>query len=388
MPWLVIFQNLLSHKLRTLLTVGSMTIAVFLVCFLRTVLVSFEAGVAHSSSSRLMVQSSTSLYVDLPLAYQSKIETVPGVEGVNKMQWFGGYYKEPSNFFAQFAVDAEKLQETYPELNLLKGNWKDFTSNRTACLIGHVLADNYGFKVGDRVPIIGTFFTRNDGKPWEFTVAGIYKSEKANVDSNTLWFHYKYLQESLESKQAEGPPGVGVYALRVKPGADVVAISAAVDKMFDGGPLRTLTTTEGEFNRQFLSMMGNVPFFLTSIGGGVLFSLVLAVLNTMLLSFRQRFHEIGVLKALGFTDSVTFGMLLFESLLICGIGGLIGIGVVLGTAPMLGQAMASMIPLFLIEKQTLAMGMGVALATGLFAGLFPAIQAQRLQCIEALRAEV
>ncbi len=388
MPWVLIYENLKEHKLRTFLTIASLSVAVFLLCFLRTVLVSLEAGVAASASNRLIVQSAVSLFVDLPLAYQSKIEAVEGVERVCKLQWFGAYFQEPSNFFAQFGVDADRFLEAYPEVDLVEGSESEFLSAPTRCLIGVGLAKKYGWKMGDKIPMIGTIFPRSDGTPWEFTVAGIYKSRSSNVDDNTLWFHYKYLHESILSGTADGPEGVGVYVLRLSPGADTGATSAKVDALFDAGPLRVQTTTEAEFQRQFVTMLGSVPIFINSIGGGVLFAIVLAVLNTMLLSFRQRFHEIGILKSLGFTDGVTFGILLFESVTICAIGGTLGIGAALATADSMAASLSTVLPTFVVTPQTIGLGLGLALGIGVAAGLFPAWQARQLQCIDALRAEV
>lgn len=388
MPWILIIQNLRAHKMRTLLTVGSLAVAVFLLCFLKTVLVSLEAGVAASATNRLIVQSAVSLFVDLPHNYQPKIEAVSGVAQVCKLQWFGAYYKEPSNFFAQFGVDTDRLQDTYPEVKLLDGSWEAFRTSRTACLIGVGLSRKFGFKLGSRIPLIGTIFPRSDGTPWEFTVAGIYESKSANVDNSTLWFDFKYLDESLRSGAAEGPTGVGVFTLRVQPGIDPTRVASDIDALFDGGPLRVQTTTEAEFQRQFVTMLGGVPMLLNSIGGGVLFAIVLAVLNTMLLSFRQRFHEIGVMKALGFTDGVAFGVLLIESLVICGSGGFVGVAASALTADTFAAAMSQILPTFQITASTVASGFGLAMLIGLMAGLFPAWQALRLECIEALRAEV
>jgi putative ABC transport system permease protein len=387
-PWILIFQNLGAHKLRTLLTVGSLSVAVFLLCFLETLLVSLEAGVAASASNRLIVQSAVSLFVDLPLNYQARIEAVKGIARVCKLQWFGGYYQDPSNFFAQFGVDAERFLETYPEVKLLEGTAEAFQGSPTACLIGNVLREKYGWNVGSRIPIIGTIFPRSDGRAWEFTVAGVYESRSPNVDNNTLWFHFKYLDESLASGAAQGPVGVGVYVLRLEGGARPSTVAGQVDALFAAGPLRVQTTTEAEFQRQFVTMMGSVPFFLSSIGGGVLFAILLAVLNTMLMSFRQRYQELGILKALGFSHGVTSRLLLFESLGLCASGGLLGVGASLATAPYFARAVSTILPTFQITAGTAAFGLGLALSIGVVAGLIPAWQAHRLECVQALRAEV
>lgn len=388
MPWRLIFGNLMAHPIRSLLTMGSITIAVFLLCLLQTILVSLNAGVQASAANRLIVQSAVSLFVDLPQSYQAKIESVEGIEKTCKLQWFGGYYQEPANFFAQFGVDPDRFFDVYPEAKLLEGSVEEFKTKRTSCMIGKVLADKYKWKVGDKVPVIGTIFPRVDGKPWDFEVAGIYESKSPNVDNNTLWFHYVYLEESIKSKVAEGPDGVGVFTLRLKPGVDPIPVSAKIDAIFENGPQRTQTTTEAEFQRQFVTMLGSVPFFLSSIGGGVLFAIMLAALNTMLMSGRQRIHDFGIMKALGFTDSMTFTLLLVESLFICGMGGLLGVALSLGSAPTMAEAMSAIFPSFEVTAQTISKGFLLSLGIGLAAGIVPAWQASRLNCVDALRMEV
>jgi len=388
MPFHLVFYNLLSHKTRTFLTVGSITIAVFLLCFLRTVIVSLQAGVDAAATSRLFVQSAVSLFVSLPISYQGKIEGVAGVHRVCKLQWFGAYYQEPSNFFAQFGVDADRFFEAYSEVKLIQGQQDDFRKNRTSCVIGKQIAEKYGFKIGDRVPLMGTIFPKLDGVPWEFEVAGVYESTSANVDNNTLWFHFSYLDESLKAGVAGGPQGVGVFLVALKEKANPIAVASKIDELFTNGPQRVQATTEAEFQRQFVTMLGSVPLFLTSIGGGVLFAIALAALNTMLMSARQRTHEFGVLKALGFTDSATFFLLLSESMLLCGLGGILGLALAMALGPYLGKAMSTLLPFFIITGKTLGMAFGLSVAIGFLAGIVPAIQAARLRCVEALRADI
>lgn len=387
MPWHLVPATLRAHKLRTLLTAGSIAVAVFLLVFLRTVLVSLRAGIDGSSSKRLMVQSAVSLFVGLPPSYQGKIDGVPGVKMSCKQDWFGGYYREPSNFFAQFAVDHERFLETYPEVKLVEGDTAAFTAKRNACLIGTTLAEKYGFKVGDTVPIIGTIFPRTDGRPWDFEVVGIYESTSSNVDSNTLWFRYDFLEEAHRAGATTTPIFVGVYVLSLDPGADPIAVAAKVDALFENGPQRVHTTSEAEFQRQFVTMLGSVPFFLNSIGLAILFAILLAAINTMLLSARQRTHDFGVLKALGFADGVTFQLLMIESLFVSGLGGALGLGAVVATAPKMRAAMLGAFPTWEVTNQTLALAVGLAVGVGVVAGLLPAWQTSRLKVVDALRSE-
>lgn len=387
MPWHLIARNLLAHPVRTLLTAASLVIAVFLICTLRSLVVGLTAGVEGAASNRLVVQSAVSLFVDLPLAYQGKIAQVPGVRQTCKFQWFGGYYQDPSNFFAQFGVDADRFYESYPEVEVLEGDPAAFLATRAGCLIGRDLTRRYGWKVGDRVPIKPTIFQRADGGAWEFEVVGIYRSRTSNVDDATLFFQHDYLREALEQEAASGPPGVGVYMVTLAPGADLVAVSREIDVLFENGPQRVQTTTEAEFQRQFVSMLGGVPTLLGSIGGGVLFAILLAVLNTMLMAGRERTRDLGIIKALGFGDGVAFALLMLESLLLCGVGGAIGVGLSLLSAPAFRDGLSQMVPGYAVTDETAALGLGLSLLLGVIAGAAPAWRAGRLRVIQALRPE-
>ncbi|MBI1382059.1 MAG: FtsX-like permease family protein [Planctomycetaceae bacterium] len=388
MPWSLLLRHLLARPVRTALTFLSLVIAFFLVCFLKSVVGALGAGVEAASQSRLIVQSAVSLFVNLPVSYQSKIDGVVGVERTCKLQWFGGYYQDPANFFAQFAVDADRLLGVYPEIVLVEGSEAQFLRQRNACLIGEELADSFGWRVGDTVPIIGGLYTRVDGSPWTFLVAGIYRPSSANVDGRTLWFHYEYLEQSLENGAAEGPDGAGVYVLSLARGADVTRVMGDIDRLFENGPQRVQTTTESEFQRQFVSMLGSVPTLLGSIGGGVLFAILLATLNTMLMAGRERTRSMGILKALGYPSRAVFALLIGESLILCLLGGMGGVGVALATSEGMGSFFGGFgIPGYGIGLGTAAMGMGLALLVGLVAGIAPAIAASRMRVVDALGAE-
>jgi putative ABC transport system permease protein len=386
MPFRLVVRNLARHPFRSLLTVLSLAVAVFLLCVLRTLVVTLDAGVKQAASDRVVVQSSVSLFVYLPESYESKIRQVPGVEQVVRWNWFGGHYRRPENFFAQFAVDADRLLDVFPEMQLVAGSREAFETQRTACLVGVETARKYGFRVGETIPIIGALYPRTDGEPWGFQLAGTYHSTRPTLDDNTLFFHADYLRESLDAGSAEGPHGVGIFFVRMAEGTDRVGLMRAIDELFENGPQRVQTTTEAEFQAQFVSMVGNVPVFVSSIGTGVLLSILLAVLNTMLMAAREQTHDVGVLKALGFTDGTLFGVLLAESLLLSVTGGGLGIAAAVLSEASLARFLSTFFPNYDLTGATLALAAGLVLFIGLAAGIAPAWRARRLRVVDALRA--
>jgi putative ABC transport system permease protein len=384
-PIRLVTKNLGKHKLRFALTVLSLAIAIFLLCVLRSLLVAMNAGVADAAANRVIVQSKVSLFVMLPQAYGQKLQQVEGVESVVRWNWFGGYYQDPSNFFAQFATDPKELFDVYPELYLVDGTKEDFLANRKSCLVGAATAEKYGMKVGDTFPIIGALYPTTDGSPWDFQIAGLYRSKKKSLDENTLFFHFDYLEKSLESGVATGPSGVGIYVLKIKPGAQQVDVMSAVDALYENGPQVVQATSESEFQAQFVSMVGNVPLLVSSIGGGVMIAILLAVLNTMLMAAREQTKDIGVLKALGFTDGSVSGVLFLQSVVLCGLGGLIGIGLAKGVEPVMATAIGSMFPGFTVTLPTIGEALVATAVIGFLAGIAPALRARSLTVVDALR---
>ena len=213
----------------------------------------------------------------------------------------------------------------------------------------------------------------------------MYVSDTTAIDQQTMYFHFDYLRETLETGGARGPEGAGVYLLRVAPGADPVAVSASVDELFENGPQRVQATTEAEFNRQFISMLGDVPSLLRLVGGAVLFAIFFAVLNTMIMAGRERTRDVGVLKALGFADNVVGGLLVGEALLLCGLGAGLGALVAMVLEAPFQRVLGAQLPGFEFDPTTLGLGAGLALLVGLVSGIVPGMRASRLTVIAALR---
>lgn len=382
----LVLRNLISHPIRSAITAVSVGVALFLVCILTSIVTTLQSGLAAASSNRLMVMSSISLFQDIPISYQEKIASVDGVGSVVKWQWFGGYYMSPKNFFAQFAVDPERMFEVYPEFKVDEETKRKFLSQRNACLIGTQLAAKYGeWTETGKIPLTGALFPHPSGGAWDLELAGVYRSDSPNFDNNTLFFRWDLFEETL--KQNGESPGVGVYVLSLEPGADVERTRATIEAMFENGPATVRCDTESEFTRQFLSMLGDIPMFLGWIGAGVLVAILLGAINAMLMAGREQTHDIGILKALGFTDGAAFGVLIMQSLVLCLAGGTLGIGLAAVLEAPLALAIGANFPGFFIETTTYIGAAVTSLIVGLAAGAIPAWNALRVNCVEALRAK-
>lgn len=380
-------RYLTKHLIRSGLTIGSLLVAIFLVCVLRSLVWSLDAGIRAAKRDRLVVQSAVSLFVNLPMSYQEQMAQVPGVTNTCKFHWFGGYYQDPKNFFAQFAVDAPAFLAMYPEAKLVDGSRETFLADRQGALVGKMLAQEFGWKVGDVFPLTGIIYPAEAGQTWEFRVAAIYEPASSALDSRTVFFHWDYFQRTLEGQSRAAPIEVATYALQTAGAADQVAIQRAVDELFAGGPQRVNCNTEAEFNAQFVTMLGSVPLFLSAIGGGVLIAVLFACVNTMLMSFREQMHDVGILKALGFTDGAVARMMLAQSLLVCMLGGGLGLLLAKGSEPAFVMMIGAMFPGYAVTPGILGLGAGLTVAVGLVAAIVPTLRARRLAVVTALRSD-
>jgi putative ABC transport system permease protein len=373
----LLFANLLRRKVRTILTVGSFAVALFLFCLLITIRASLNAGVEVAGADRMLVINKVSLIQPLPIAYRDRVQRAPGVKEVSFANWFGGVYQDERNFFAQFAIDHETWRALYPEFVVPDDQWKAFLADKQGAVIGKATADRYGFKVGDRVPLKGAIYPGD----WQFNVRGIYTGKRPQDDLTQFWFRYDYLKE-------QAPPWaqnvVGWYVVRIAPGSDAVQVGRAIDEGFANSAWETRTQSEAAFMASFVEQMGNIGFLMGAIGTVVFFTLLLVTGNTMAISVRERTGELAVLKTVGFGDLSVLLLVMAESLLLAFLGGTLGIGLAKAFT-LAGDPTNGMLVSFYLPPWGIAAGAALALAVGLLAGALPAVSAMRLQVVEALR---
>src|SRR5919106_1565874 len=314
----LVLKSARRNKRRTLLTVMSVAIAVFLFASLRAVLDGFNAATEASSSTRIVTQRATSLFFSMPTSHGEAIRNTPGVADVSWANWFGGVYKDPQNFFAQFAVEADSYLRLYPEIQLTPEERKAFLEDRTGCIIGDGLAKRFGFKVGDRIalqvgiPIYGT-------RDFDFTVRGIYRSGGAAVDNQSMLFQWKYADE-----RSIAPGQVGWFIAQIANPDDATRISTAIDQKFANSSNETKTDTEKQFQATFVSMFGNLNLLLGSIALAVVITTLFVAGNTMAMSVRERTTEIAVMRTLGFPSRTIFLLVAGEGVMMAIAGGVVG----------------------------------------------------------------
>jgi putative ABC transport system permease protein len=376
-----VIANLFRKKTRTVLTVLSVIMAFLLFGLLQSLNSIFNAGANFVGATRLMTQARVSFTQPLPISMVPKLEAVPGVARVAHSQWFGGVWQDNTPVFT-FAVDPQRYHDVYPEWVMPEEQWKAFANTRTAMVAGRMVADKYGWKVGQHIPLSSNIYPQKNGsKSWAFDLVGIYDGADENwkKQTNAVFINHDYFDEA--NLFARGR--TNFFILKLAPGADAAAVSRAVDAMFENSPDETKTQTEKDFNLSFVKQIGDIGLIVRWILFAVFFTLLLVVGNTMAQSVRERVPELAVLKTLGFSDTSVLGFVLAEAVALCLAGGLIG----LTLATVLGAG---------VEKATggqfrlnvngliWAIGIATILVMSVAVGLLPALRAQKLKIVDAL----
>ena len=377
----LIFSSLKRKKLRTGLTILSIMVAFILFGYLTAIRQAFDAGVEVAGADRLIVRHKVSLIQLLPQSYESKIERINGVDNATHSTWFGGVYQEPRNFFAQMPIVPEELFDMYPEFVISDEHKAAWLETRSGALVGRGLVERFGWKLGDRIPINATIWTKKDGgRTWEFDLVAIYDGAEKGTDTSQFFFRYDFFDET----RAMGEGLVGWYTVRVTDPDRAAEVAAAIDAEFANSATETKTEPEGAFIQGFANQIGNIGFIIMSIMSAVFFIILLVTGNTMAYTVRERTNELAVLKAIGFTDQGVLGLVLGESLALTLVGGLIGLGLAWLLVSM-GDPTSGSFPVFYFPTGDILIGLLLIVVMAFVAGIIPALQAQRLQIADALR---
>ncbi len=377
----LVWSNLKRRKLRTLLTVLSIVVAFLLFGFLCAIKAALTGGVSMAGIDRLVVRHKVSIIQLLPQSYEARIEQIPGVASAAHQTWFGGIYQDPKNFFPSMPVMPEKFLAMFPEFVLPESEKQAWLKTRAGAIVGRTTAQRFGWKIGDRVPISSPIWGRPGHEHnWEFEIVGLFDGAKKGTDTSQLFFHYDYFDEA----RVRGKGMVGWYTVRIKEPDRAAEIARKIDEEFANSPYETKTEPEGAFAQAFAAQIGNIGTILIAVLAAVFFTILLVAGNTMAQAVRERVEEIGVLKAMGFSNTLVLALILGESCLLAGVGGFLGLGLAwLITSS--GNPVPSLLRVFYIPAADLAIGVALIAGLGLLAGLLPAAQGMRLRVAEALR---
>jgi putative ABC transport system permease protein len=376
----LIWGNLLRKKLRTSLTLLSIVVAFVLFGFLCAIKQALVGGVELAGADRLIVRHKVSIIQLLPENYQARMLRVPGVAAAVHQTWFGGIYQDPKNFFMQCPVVPEEFMAMFPEFILPPEQMKAWLATRTGAIVGRKTAERFGWKIGDKIPIMSPIWMR---KTWEFDIVGIYDGREKGTDTTAFFFRYDYFDE-VRKAQHWGQGLVGWYTIRVKDPAQAAEVARRVDEEFANSPAETKTEPEGAFVQGWANQIGNIALIVAAILGAVFFTILLVTGSTMSQAVRERIGELGVLKAIGFTNGQVLGLVLAESCVLTVLGGVFGLGFAWLIISR-GDPTGGLLPLFFFPVRDVLIGLGLSVALGFVTGILPAQQAMRLRVADALR---
>ena len=374
-------KNAFRHKLRTGLTVLGLAVAVMAFGLLRTVIDAWYAGAEAAPPDRIVSRNAVNIIFPLPFSYRGQILKVPGVEKITYAHWFGAYYVDPKNFFANFAIDHETYFDIYPEFIVDSAQMAAFKSEKTAVICGQILADRFGWKVGDRIRLIGTIYPGN----WDLTLRGIYRGRDKGTDESAFLLRWDMLDENLRATVPGRAGNVGWYIMKISNPADAVAVSRSIDALFKNSLAETLTETEEAFQLSFIAMSSAIITGLQLVSYLIIGIILLVLANTMAMTARERISEYAVLKTLGFRPLHLVFLIAGESLFIAFVGGILGMLLIYPMAGGFGEAMKYFFPVFEVKPITVVLAGIFAVVVGVLASVFPILRATRISIVDGLR---
>ena len=378
----LIFKNVFRAKLRSGLTIIGLVIAILAFGLLQTVVDAWFAGANASSSARMVTRNAISLVFPMPVYYRDRIRAVPGVKAVAHSQWFGGIYIEPKNFFPQFAVDSENYFEMYPEFVMKPEELLAFKRDRQGAIVGRKLADQFGWKVGDVIPIRGTIFPGN----WQFTIRAIFDGKDETTVTRQFFFQWNYINEFLIKKFPRRADQIGIFNIEVTDPGRIADIARSIDVEFKNSLAETLTETEKSFQLGFVAQSEAIVVAIRVVSFVVIFIIMAVVANVMAMTARERLAEYATLKALGFSPGFVAALVFGEAMMLAMIGA--GIGILL-TFPVAQGFAASpagaLFAVFKVSQSTLLLQIACALTVGVAASLVPSYRSANIKIVDGLR---
>lgn len=378
----LIIGNLARKKLRSGLTLFSILIAFVLFGVLAAAWHGFASGI-KSGSSELVVFSQNSRFHRLPLGDKGSISTIRGVRKVSYFIWFGGYFRDPKNQLSGLAVDTSNYFAVDQTLRVPPEQLAVWQQDRTGVVVGTAVAQRYGWKIGDQIPVKTALWRNSSGGDfWTFTVDGIGQSAVQGLPADDFLLHYDYLNQSA-------PPGirntVSAFLVRIGNPNEAALISSEIDGLFINSPAPTRTNTTTAVAQGFADQFANLGKIVLAIATAVFISLLLITANVHAHSVRERLAEWATMRALGYTKTRIVTFVTGEALAVMIIGAAIGLGIAKLLTPFLSRIVVAFLPGFFLPTEDIALGILLAVVMAFATAAIPGVQVTRLAVAAALR---
>ncbi len=378
--FILIRAGLLRKKARTVLTMLSIIVAFLLFGLLQGINQDLKSGFGGSSNGRLWTTNRAGGLNSMPISLMEHIAGIEGVRTVAHVSFFGGYFQDAKNALPAFATNVDKLAAVYPELNITQSQIDAMKTTRAGVLVGRPLADKYGWKIGDEIPVGTTLWPNSQSRnSWTFDIVGIFDAApnyaRTSLGSG-FWINYDYWDEARLSDLHH----VHQFMIRIDDPNRATAVAAQVDKIFENSSDETRTQSENAAIQSQFKQLADIGFIANAITGAVMFTLLFLSANTMMQSVRERIPELAVLRTLGFSAGTVCMLVIAESLLLCLSAGIVGLLLSAGAIHLVGAALGTAI----LPPAVIVGGLGIAVALAIISAATPAMLAQRLNIVDAL----
>jgi putative ABC transport system permease protein len=372
----LILKNLMRSKRRTILTVLSIAVSLFIFSALISLPTAANQVLSDTASSvRIATHSKAGVTYRMPQAYKQRIATTPHVVAVIPQSYFGGIYHEVNDQFPNIAVDPEQVDLMWPDWGISKQAFDDFKRLRTACLVGSGTMKRFNLHVGQQIQLRGTVYPFN-------VVLNIVGETRGKAPPNFLVFRRDYLEE------AAGRPGfVGNFWVRADRAENVPQVIASIDEQFANSSAETRSESEAAFFGSFIQGYRTVFGLAEILGLVVVITVGLVAANTAAMSIRERRSEIALMRSIGFRSGTIMRMLLGESLMLGLLGGALGAGAAFVALKIFVLGSPALGPLSSIRMPPLVLAQALVAATliGLVSAWIPSRSATRQNIVDALR---
>jgi putative ABC transport system permease protein len=372
-------KNLFRKKLRFTLLFISILIAFLLYGMLVGVKTLLDGGGDAGMANRMVATNKINFTQPLPISYLNRVRAIEGVKAATHTNWFGGYFQEQRNFMLMFSTEPESYFQVYPELVLTPAERESFLKEKTGILVGKALADKYGWRVGQKIPVFSSIYAQKNGsRSWNFIVSGIFTSSEKNNPTNFALINWTYFNEN----QSYEPNMTGTITFLTENASMNDIVKQRIDTLFTNSQYATDTVTEKQFGTAFASQLGNLGLIITFVVGAAFLTILIIVGNTMVMAVRERTREIGIMKTLGFPAGRIMRLIVGESLLIALIGGCAGLG--LATLFVAGLSAIGALPGLSVPGSVWISGIAWMLLLGLLTAAIPVYNAMKLNIVTAL----
>ncbi|MGE0868490.1 MAG: ABC transporter permease [Kofleriaceae bacterium] len=378
-------RNLFRRRGRTIMTLAAVAVVVLIFSMIRTTVLAWNAAAEEAAKDRVATRHKISITMQLPKRYIDEVRSIPGVAASTWANWFGAKDpKERTPFFAAFAADGDSWFDVMDEMKVDPAKLAEWKATPNGAIMGDVLARTLGVKVGDKLVLTSDIYPGD----WEFKVVGLYMPSRKTMDRNSLVFHWNYLNN--DPRASDTKDQIGWVMSRIADPTKSADISRAIDLKFDERDDQTVTMSERAFQLSWLGAFSAILSVLDFSSLVILLIMTLILANTIAMSVRERTHEYGVLRAIGFGPGQITTFILLESVFIALLGAVIGVALTVllinnGLGPAIEENMGGLFPYFRTPSNVMITAIIAAGGLGLLAGIVPALGASRRKVTDSLR---